>query len=234
MKFRNEIKFRLNFHDYHILKSRLDAILKRDRNITPRGFYTVRSLYFDDFQNSAYHEKLMGVMNRQKFRIRIYNFSDQNIQLERKIKSNRYIHKETSSLSREEVYKILQGQFNFLLHSKDNLKQVFYHECVSNLLRPRVVADYEREPYIMETGQLRITFDRNVRAGELGFDIFDEQMPMVEALSPGTLIMEVKYSEFLPRMIREILPAKSSEFGAFSKYVLCCDLTLHKRNIYLE
>jgi hypothetical protein len=234
MKFRNELKYRLNHQDYQILKSRLDALLHKDRNITPAGFYTVRSLYFDDYMNSAYHEKMMGIMNRHKFRIRIYNASDQNIHLERKIKSNRYIYKQTSKLTRDEVNRILQNRFGFLLYSKDNLQKLFYHECVSNLLRPRVVVDYEREPYVLDVGQLRITFDKNVRAGELGFDIFDPEMPMVEALYPGIVIMEVKYSEFLPKMIRKILPIKSSEYSANSKYILCCDLTMHKRTYHTD
>jgi hypothetical protein len=96
------------------------------------------------------------------------------------------------------------------------------------------VVDYEREPYVQDAGQLRITFDKNVRAGELGFDIFDPEMPMVEALDPGIVIMEVKYSEFLPKMIRRILPIKASEYRANSKYILCCDLTMHKRTYHTE
>ena len=234
MKFRNELKYRLNYQDYQILKFRLEALLEKDVNISPGGFYTVRSLYFDDYQNTAYSEKLMGVKNRQKFRIRIYNHSDSSIQLERKIKSGRYIHKQTSQLARDEVYDILQGRFEFLLQSTDNLQQLFYHECVSNLLRPRVVVDYEREPYVLEAGQLRITFDKNIRAGEMGFDIFDADMPMIEALDTGLVIMVVKYTEFLPGMIRRILPSKASEYSAISKYILCCDLTMHKRNFYSE
>ncbi len=234
MKFRNELKFRLNFLDYTLLKSRLDAVCEKDRNITSEGFYTVRSLYFDDYINSAYNEKMTGVISRQKFRIRIYNYSDQFIHLERKIKSNQYIYKQTSQLTRNQVYDILDGQYEFLLQSNDNLQKLFYYECVANLLRPRVVVDYEREPYISEVGQLRITFDRNIRAGEMGFDIFDPDMPMIEALSPGLVVMEVKYVDVLSNMIRRLLPAKASEYSAISKYILCCDLTMHKRYSYSE
>jgi len=232
MKFRNELKFHLNYQDYEILKLKLEGVLEKDKNITSSGFYTVSSLYFDDFFNTAYNEKLMGVFNRQKFRIRIYNHSDQNIQLERKIKINQYIHKQTAQLTRDEVYKILDGCYDFLLNNKENLKKVFYHECISNILRPRVLVAYEREPFVLGAGQLRITFDKNIRVGQLGFDIFDVGMPMIEALAPGVLIMEVKYTEFLPKMLRKVLPSKASEFGAMSKYILGCDLTMHKRNFY--
>ncbi len=74
-------------------------------------------------------------------------------------------------------YEILQGDYEFLLKSPLNLLQIFYHECMSNFMRPRIVVDYEREPYIMEAGDVRITFDKNVRAGLKGFDIFDNSMP---------------------------------------------------------
>lgn len=232
MKFRNELKYRLNFQDYTLIKARLDATYKKDINITSAGFYNVRSLYFDDYLNTAYNEKLMGVMNRQKFRIRIYNHSDLSIHLERKIKSNQYIHKQSSQLSKDEVYDILQGCYEFLLRSNDNLRKLFYHELTGNLLRPRVVVDYEREPYIADVSQLRITFDKNIRAGQMGFDIFDREMPMIEALNPGMVIMEVKYSDILPVMIRKLLPVKASEHSAISKFILCCDLTMHKRNYY--
>jgi hypothetical protein len=96
-------------------------------------------------------------------------------------------------------------------------------------MRPRVVVDYEREPYIMEAGDVRITFDKNIRAGVEGFDIFDCAMPMIETLSPGLLILEAKFTEFLPNGLRKILPSKASEYTAISKFILCCDKTLHRR-----
>jgi hypothetical protein len=229
MKYRNELKYRLNYQDYQVVKTRLDAVLPKDIHTHPGGFYTVRSLYFDDFQNSAYNQKLFGLKDRQKYRIRIYNHSDKYINLERKIKTYRYIHKQVCRITREEVYQILEGKYEFLLKSEKVLQQLFYIECVSNILRPRVVVEYEREPYVLDVGQLRITFDKNVRTGELGFDIFDENMPMVEVFEPGLIIMEVKYSEFLPTMIQRLLPSKASDYGAFSKFVLGCNLNMYKR-----
>jgi hypothetical protein len=191
--------------------------------------YSVRSLYFDDYYNHAYHDKYAGVFNRSKYRIRIYNHSDRTINLERKNKTGQYNYKQTAPMTKDEVYAVLQGNYELLLKSSHNLLRVFYHECVSNLMRPRVVVDYEREPYIMEAGDVRITFDKNIRAGVEGFDIFDDAMPMIETLSPGLLIMEAKFTEFLPSVIRKILPSKASEYTAVSKYILGCDKTLHRR-----
>ena len=234
MKFRYEQKYRLNYQDYTLLKMRLAGVLEKDQNINADGFYTVRSLYFDDLWNTAYTEKMMGIKDRQKFRIRLYNQSDDTIRLERKIKSNQYISKQTALLTRDETQKILAGNYDFLLKSEDNLKKLFYHQAKSRILRPRVVVEYDREPYILDAGELRISFDKNIRAGELGFDIFDADMPMVETMEPGQVIMEVKFTNFIPSYIRKMLPGKAADFSAFSKFILCCDRTTHKKHSYLQ
>ena len=171
----------------------------------------------------------MGVPSRVKYRIRVYNQSESTIRLERKIKYDRYIQKQTSLLTKDEFYKILDGDYTFLLEKADLLSKIFYHECVSNLMRPRVMVEYEREPYVVNAGNVRVTFDSNIRAGLEGFDLFNSEMPMVEVLDPGMLVMEVKFTEFLPNIIRKLLPHEATDYAAVSKYVLCCDKTIHKR-----
>ena len=59
--------------------------LTRDKHARAGG-YTIRSLYFDDYCNSAYEEKDAGILMRKKYRVRIYNGSDKVIKLERKKK----------------------------------------------------------------------------------------------------------------------------------------------------
>lgn len=229
MQYRHELKHIINYEDYSLIRLRLKSLLSVDANADCDGSYSIRSLYFDDYYNHAYHDKYLGALNRSKYRIRIYNQSDQTIHLERKNKTSQYNYKQTAPMTVEEVYCVLQGKYEFLLRSSSNLLRVFYYECLSNLMRPRVVVDYEREPYIMEAGDVRITFDKNIRAGVDGFDIFDAEMPMIEVLPPGLLVMEVKFTEFLPHMIRKILPSKASEYASVSKYILCCDKTMHRR-----
>lgn len=229
MEFRHELKYIINTADYTLIRLRLLALMKRDRHAGPDGLYNVRSLYFDDYHNSAYNEKYFGLLDRQKYRIRIYNRSDRLIHLERKIKKDRYITKQTAALTRGQVEEILRGNYDFLLAAGDPLFGVFYHECRSNCLRPRVVVEYEREPLLMEAGSVRVTFDRNVRAGLDGWDIFNKDMATANLLSPDTLVMEVKYGDFLPAVVQEMLPRHASEYSAISKYVLGCDRTLYKR-----
>lgn len=224
--YRNEWKYLISLKEAELLKQRLMPFMKLDSHAQDGG-YLIRSLYFDDYFNTAYNEKLMGVMNRQKWRIRIYNYTDNVISLERKKKSGSYILKESAKLSRAEFEKILAGDYTFLLERPENLCGEFYYECTSKLLRPKVIVDYDRVPLILDEGTVRITFDSNVRAAVGSFDIFDAGLPVLSAMETDRLILEVKYTEFLPQMIKELLPLNGQEFTAVSKYTLCYDAAHH-------
>lgn len=223
-KFRNEWKYLISTHEKEILNLRMNPVMKLDSH-AENGGYLIRSLYFDDYWNSAYEEKESGVLMRKKYRIRIYNYSDRSIRLERKKKFGSYIYKEAAPLTRDEVEKILSGEYEFLLRSPHSLCREFYIECMSNMMRPRTIVDYEREPWIMDQGTVRITFDAEVRAAIGSYDIFDRTLPALPVLEPGKLIMEVKFTEMLPQILRNLLPPQAAEFTAVSKYVLCYEKT---------
>lgn len=223
LAFRHEMKYVISNIEKERLGARLRGMLQKDASALPEGFYKVRSLYFDDYWNSAYEEKLMGVERRHKFRIRTYNGGGGDIFLEKKIKQGNYIAKESARLSRSDVESILRGDYAFLLQDGRQLCRDFYLACTMGLERPRVMIDYEREPYVCPAGDVRITFDLNVRAGFWDRSLFDGRMPMFELLDPGTLILEVKFTELLPDYIRKALPVSSGALVAVSKFVLGCD-----------
>ncbi|HBP25267.1 MAG TPA: transporter [Oribacterium sp.] len=222
--FRHELKYLISEGEREQLKTRMRFLFHLDSHASG-GSYMIRSLYFDDYWNSAYEEKSMGVMERQKYRIRIYNAMDSTIRLERKRKSGSYIQKEAAKLTRDEVEHILTGEYGFLLHHREPLCQEFYVECVSHVMRPRVIVDYDREPFIMEPGTVRVTFDNNVRAAILGENLFDPALPTLPVLEPGKTIMEVKFTEFLPEIVRNTILPSAAEATALSKYVLCYEKT---------
>ena len=225
--YRHELKYLISWADKAELTTRISPILKLDPHATNGGYF-IRSLYFDDYWNTAYEEKDAGVLLRKKYRIRIYNCSDRSIKLERKKKFGSYIYKEAAPLTHAEFDAILAGDYAFLLHSPHRLCQEFYTECVCNVLRPRVIVDYDREPWIMDAGTVRVTFDMDVRAAVGSWDIFDATLPALPVLEPGKLVMEVKFTEYLPQVVRDILPPRAQELTAVSKYVLCCDKTAYR------
>lgn len=226
--FRHEMKYLISLSEAEILGRRFSTLMDRDPNTDDTGHYMVRSLYFDDLNNTAYHEKMDGVPSRQKYRIRIYNEASERITLERKIKEGSFVHKQNAPLTRVQVNMILNGDLKFLLSTNKDLHKIFYFEAVTRVLRPRVIVEYEREPFIYGPGDVRITFDKNVRAVTAREDIFARDLPSKLVLEPGKLIMEVKYTSFLPTMIRNLLPGRSTEFVAVSKYVACFDKITYK------
>lgn len=224
--YRHELKYRISYAEKAALEVRMRPVLQYDRHAR-QGGYLIRSLYFDDCWNSAYEEKNAGVLLRKKYRIRIYDFSDRVIKLERKKKYGSFICKEAAALTRQDLECILNGDYAFLLHSPHRLCREFYYECVSQMLRPRVIVDYDREPWVLDAGTVRVTFDQRIRAATGSWDLFDRTLPTLPVLQPDELVMEVKFTEFLPQIIRTLLPPKAQELTAVSKYVLCCDKTAY-------
>lgn len=177
-RFRHELKYLISYAQKADLNVRMAPLLGLDKH-AKNGGYMIRSLYFDDYWNTAYQEKVDGVLLRRKYRIRIYDYSDRVIKLERKRKSDSWIYKEDAPLTHEQFDRILAGDYEFLRDSEYQLCREFYVECMCNVMRPRVIVDYEREPWILDAGTVRITFDMNVRAAVGGFDIFDSTLPVL-------------------------------------------------------
>lgn len=230
--FRHELKYRITQAHKDIMMARLDMFLDRDNN-TENGIYQIRSLYFDDYWNSAYEEKQMGTAVRKKYRIRFYNYSDELIKLECKHKQGAYIYKQSARLTVEEVRNILAGNYEILRERKEEVCQTFYYECVTNFLRPRVIVDYERVPYVFEPGNVRITFDYHLQETALMGNLFDPELPSWSVMKPNELIMEVKYTQLLPDFIKDLLTTSEAEYTAASKYVMCCDHKIERKGILI-
>lgn len=220
MKYRHELKYLINEGDAAIIAQRLRGVMKMDAHAGKEGYH-IRSLYFDDYWDSAYEDKMGGFSRREKCRIRIYDHNDSIIRLEFKMKQGAYIAKRSAKLTPRELEDIWDGRCEQLLRRDDPVCRHFYEQYVSRVMRPKVYVDYEREPYVLPEGDVRITFDRNVRAAYPGFPMFHDGLVFHNALEPGKLIMEVKYTEFLPQIIRQLLPPRAGELTAASKYTLC-------------
>lgn len=229
-KYRHELKYLISLPDWALLQTRLAGVLSRDPNTGPTGEYWIRSLYFDDYWNSAYEDKEAGVLTRCKYRLRVYNCQDTVIHLERKSKYGQYIRKESAPVTRQQAEALLAGDVAFLEKNPHRLLQEFYFEYTARIMRPRVIVDYDREPFVMDSGDVRITFDKHVRAGFGRMELFDPRLPVLEVLPADRMILEVKYTEFLPKLVRGLLPPRASQFTAASKYTLCCDAAVRNQN----
>lgn len=182
--------------------------------------YHVRSLYWDTYEQHGLFEKLAGISQRHKYRIRIYNYGDQVIHLEKKMKLGDRVRKLSANMNRDQVDRLLAGDYTALLEIP-GLGEEMYADIRTRLLAPRVLVDYLRIPLIWEPANVRITFDRHLATGIYRTDLFDPSAGLMPLLPDGQTILEVKYDRFMPDFIRDLLPLHGASLLAVSKYVLC-------------
>ena len=205
--------------DMIILRQRLLAIMQRDLHAAD-GKYEIRSLYFDNVRDKALREKTDGVNVREKFRIRYYNGDSSFIKLEKKSKINGLCLKESARLTMEQTQAIINGNVGWMKDSSESLIRELYIKMITQCLRPKTIVDYTREPFIFAPGNVRVTLDYNIRTGMLGTDFFNVSCTTIPA-GEDAIILEVKWDEFLPDIIRDIVQLKNGRAGAFSKYAAC-------------
>lgn len=220
-KFRHEIKHFINFSDSIVIGLRLKHIMSPDTFANEYGTYKVRSLYFDNYQDKALMEKITGINNRQKFRIRYYNDDTSIIKLEKKSKMNGLCQKESVIITEEECEMLLAGKIKWLFDSGNPLLIELYTKMNFQLLRPKTVVDYKREAYTYKTGNVRITLDREIRSGIFSNDFLNPKLPTLGVSPKGEVILEVKFDNFLPEIISDIIQTNGRKSTSFSKYVAC-------------
>jgi len=222
LTYRHEEKYYISYADYIVLRQQLRAVMHPDPHADENGEYYIRSLYLDDMYNTAVAEKSAGVQFRHKYRIRIYNFSKTKIRFEKKIKNGQYIAKESFDMTYDEYQAFLRGDIEFLLHKESPLAKEIYLSVRQARLRPIVVVDYEREPFVMDYESIRITFDKNLRSGNPSWDLFHKDLPRTSMLPPGIVVLEVKYNRALPDYLARLINGISAmQTSAISKYIIC-------------
>lgn len=220
--YRHELKYYITLGEYELLQRKLSLTMERDVFAKKNGGeYFIRSLYFDDRDDSAFREKLSGIDERDKFRIRIYDMRDDVIKLECKHKSNGYIKKQSIGLSRKEYEKLMSGDRLFLLNRPEPFARRMYLEFAQRALKPAVIVDYTREAFVFPMEDVRVTFDKNVRTGLRSVDMFNAGIPTYPVIDDYGMVLEIKFNRFLPTYIRSLFQLEASQRSAISKYVLC-------------
>ncbi|MBR0457253.1 MAG: polyphosphate polymerase domain-containing protein [Firmicutes bacterium] len=220
--FRHELKYDITFAEYLQLLPRLKAVMQRDPHAGEGGRYRIHSIYFDNFTDKAVREKLSGVSRREKFRLRWYNDDFSVIKLEKKMKENSLCQKFSAPLTESEFQTILRGDIAWMKDHGNTLIRELYLKEQTQLLRPKVCVSYLREPFIYAPGNVRVTFDSDLRSSLYHpFCAGDYLTDIDIRMEPGHMIMEVKYDAFLPEIIDMLLQIGRPRQTAFSKYVVC-------------
>lgn len=219
MDYRHEWKHEISYSDMLAIRHRLSTVAKPDEHATD-GKYLVRSLYFDNLADMVLREKLDGVNRREKFRIRYYNGDTSLIHLEKKSKWNGLGKKQSCDLTTDEAQRIVNGDLTWMMASGRPLVQELYSKMLWQGLRPKTIVDYTREPFVYPPGNVRVTLDYNIRTGLGCTDFLNPDCVTVPA-GEVAIILEVKWDEYLPSIIRDAVQLGSRRTAAFSKYAAC-------------
>jgi len=202
-----------------LLKSRLKTVMAQDIH-QDGDCYEIRSLYFDDAWDRCLEENEAGVDKREKYRIRIYDPASDVIHLEIKEKNRGLTKKRACDLSREECLQIMEGDLPLKPDSRAPLNALQMQMRCSQMA-PKVIISYERTAYVHPSGNVRITFDRNITASRYTDEFLETHVSgMTPVLPAGMHVLEVKYDEFLPDVIAQQLEIGKLRKTAFSKYYL--------------
>lgn len=218
--YRHEVKYYVNARDAHLLCMRLKTIMRVDENANQKGEYWIRSLYFDTTANRDYYEKLGGISERKKLRIRIYNTQADYAKLELKSKSGPYIHKESMEIGRERALRLANGDFEALSGLRERAAGAFYACHHTEQLRPVILIDYIRTAFYLPFEGIRVTLDRSLQASLEPRALFQTNLPLVPVLGGQAQILEVKFFHALPGCVRSILSELAPQLSSVSKYVL--------------
>ena len=201
-----------------VLSQRMGTVMQHD--IHQQGScYEIRSVYFDDAFDHCMDENDAGVDCRKKYRIRTYGGALSPIRLEIKEKYLGLTKKTSCPLTREECDRVVCDR-DAECGTRAPLNELLLRmRCLR--MEPKAVIVYERTAFVHPSGNVRITFDRNIMAGRAFDSFFDKHVSgLIPVLPAGMHVLEVKYDELLPDFIARQLETGKLQQTAFSKYYL--------------
>lgn len=220
-RYRHEFKYLCTYGQLRALQVRLGGLVPLDPHVGAEGIYNIRSLYFDDYYDRYMKENEAGTDPREKFRIRIYNHSSDRISLELKKKVRGKTQKLSCPLTEEQCRTLMAGEIPTIGKDAPAVLQKLCLLMQTSLLRPKVIVEYDRIPYIYPQGNVRITLDENICSSDRVDLFLEDQIPLRPILAAGQHVLEVKYDEYLPDFIYRTVQIGNLRPTAFSKYYLC-------------
>ncbi len=217
--YRHEYKYLISPAGAELLRRRLRGLMAPDPHAGDTGRYTIRSLYFDDPNFSAYDEKMAGLRDRVKYRLRCYNGNREFIRLEKKEKRGELTRKTGQTVTPRQARELQSCSRGYGTDLRGELQM-----AIGCGLRPAVLVEYDRTPFVCSAGQTRITLDENIRTKPYRQDLWEDGTAMIPVLEPGQAILEVKFNDFMPGCLSAALEDVPKVHLAISKYVLCANL----------
>lgn len=220
--YRYEYKYIISQKNAALLKHQLGALLCLDEHADLNGEYFVRSVYFDDDSLSAYHEKLSGINIRNKYRLRFYNLNTEPLVFEAKRKHGQLVIKNSLVISRLTAERMLSGNKMTAEDKQAPLIAEFDAlSCGVVGLQPSVIVDYTRAAFLYPLNNVRITLDSDICAEKYHIDHVFRRYASIPVLENDEVVLEVKFSEWLPPFLAQVLSGVPKILCANSKYCNC-------------
>ena len=243
--YRKELKYIVGDDVLIDVRNRISGLMRPDSH-QKGDHYKIRSIYCDSPTFRCYRENLSGVSTREKYRIRTYDCDESVVNAEIKIRHRETISKMSTRIDRELFEALISGNpviaadaLNLEIKRRSKgteqtgtdagessgirtLEKYFARFAAENF-SPAVIVDYERSAYVYDTCNVRITFDRNVFASCEFNRMFDKNLTGRPALDGSRHILEIKYDEFLPDEIKEVLGGLRLDRTSSSKYAKCLE-----------
>lgn len=216
---RTEKKYNISTISASNMKRIFSSALKSDKHNEGDG-YMVRSLYFDSYDDSDYYDKEDGYNYRKKIRLRIYSPDEEFAKLEKKEKVGNNQWKRSLTISKADALRLIDGDFSPLLEYGSNFAFEMYEIMTIGLYRPRCIIEYDRMAFIVDSNDIRLTLDSNIRATESNFDLFSQDLQFYPVGYPDEVTLEVKYDNFLFSYIKEMLAVCDKKQVSSSKYIM--------------
>ena len=218
---RHELKYYLNDLQSHSLAQRLRFVLEIDKNGSPLHGYRVRSLYFDSLDDECLADKQAGFLQRKKIRLRTYGDEvGEYFRFEIKHKIGHLVAKESATVSKKDAQRIAEGDHRRLLKYGDPVLDRIYAIFATRTYRPKVIVDYNRLAFTLPALNIRLTLDREMHSNINHLDLFSTRRAFMPVILEGKQILEIKYDNFFPDYLRQLLSAVRTERMAISKYTL--------------
>lgn len=216
---REEKKYLITLENFIKANNYFSKVLHQDEHNGNDG-YIIRSLYFDTPNNDDFYNKVDGLETRRKIRIRIYDTNSDFAYLEMKQKQGNYQQKKSLKITREDAMELIKKNYDVLLKYEEEFALEIYVIMKTNNYIPKEINQYKRTAYVLNENSIRITFDRDIRATESCFDLFDENLLLNPVFNQNHVVFEVKYNGFLLSYVKDIINTIDRIQTPVSKYCL--------------
>lgn len=217
---RHELKFLCSSQDLFVIEQRLSALAAHDPHAA-NGTYLITSLYFDDYEDSCCKDNESGDAVRCKYRARYYNGDPSTLHLEKKLRVNGLGRKLLCPLTQEQLDRFYTGDTAPLLYAEHPLLRELASLSLTRLMRPKVIVEYERTPFLAAAGNVRITIDRAITGSDHTELFLQRDFPTLALQPAGEELLEVKYDTLLSGELRQAVWLDRMPQTSYSKYYLC-------------